>query len=84
MTNSVGLAKISGLTIDKVKLLSLFGAATKKIKAATVEGDVNKGVQFIGQTQGLIEDQPSVQELIERTLTQAAEGSALLAEQCKS
>ncbi|EAT11567.1 nitronate monooxygenase [Bermanella marisrubri] len=64
---------LAGLIVqfDKVKLLSLFGAATEKIQAATVDGDLQKGVQFIGQTQGLIEDQPSVQEIVDRVLNQA-------------
>eukprot|EP00953_Heterococcus_sp_UTEX-ZZ885_P042213 21471-Heterococcus_DN1.PRE.5 len=39
--------------------LSLFGAATSKIEAATVDGDLTTGVQFIGQTQGLIKDIPT-------------------------
>ncbi|WP_396588896.1 NAD(P)H-dependent flavin oxidoreductase [Bermanella sp. R86510] len=66
---------LAGLVVqfDKIKLLSLFGAATEKIQAATVDGDLTKGVQFIGQTQGLIEDQPSVQDIIQRTLSQANE-----------
>lgn len=66
---------LAGLVVqfDKIKLLSLFGAATEKIQAATVDGDLQKGVQFIGQTQGLIEDQPSVHEIIQRTLNQANE-----------
>ncbi|WP_283787537.1 NAD(P)H-dependent flavin oxidoreductase [Bermanella sp. WJH001] len=64
---------LAGLVVqfDKIKLLSLFGAATKKIQAATVDGDLDTGVQFIGQTQGLINDQPSVQEIINRTVEQA-------------
>ncbi len=64
---------MAGLVVqfDKIKLLSLFGAATEKIQAATVEGDLETGVQFIGQTQGLIDDQPSVQQIIDRILVQA-------------
>ena len=64
---------LAGLIVqfDKIKLLSLFGAATKKIQAATVDGDLNTGVQFIGQTQGLIQDQPSVKDIIQRTIEQA-------------
>lgn len=57
--------------VDKVKLLAYFGAAVPKLKAATIEGDIQKGVQFIGQTQGLIEDTPTVQEVIDRTVGQA-------------
>ncbi len=51
--------------MDKVKLLAYFGAAVPRLKAATVDGDYQKGVQFIGQTQGLISDQPSVQEIFD-------------------
>jgi enoyl-[acyl-carrier protein] reductase II len=49
--------------MDKVKLLAYFGAAVPRLKAATVDGDYKKGVQFIGQTQGLIKDQPSVEKI---------------------
>ncbi|NVK37849.1 MAG: nitronate monooxygenase [Gammaproteobacteria bacterium] len=64
---------LAGLVVqfDKIRLLSLFGAATEKIQAATVDGDLTTGVQFIGQTQGLIDDQPSVQEIVDRTIAQA-------------
>jgi enoyl-[acyl-carrier protein] reductase II len=51
--------------VDKVKLLAYFGAAVPRLKAATVDGDYEKGVQFIGQTQGLINDQPSVQQIFD-------------------
>lgn len=61
--------------INQVKLLAYFGASVPRIQAATVDGNLQQGVQFIGQTQGLIEDIPSVQEIIERTVQQAKEGS---------
>lgn len=57
--------------MDKVKLLAYFGAAVPRLKAATVEGDYKKGVQFIGQTQGLITDQPSVEDIFKRVIEQA-------------
>ena len=57
--------------MDKVKLLAYFGAAVPRLKAATVDGDYNKGVQFIGQTQGLIKDQPTVQQIFDRIREQA-------------
>lgn len=57
--------------VDKVKMLAYFGAAVPKLKAATVEGDYQKGVQFIGQTQGLIKDLPTVKEIFSRTLSEA-------------
>lgn len=51
--------------MDKVKLLAYFGAAVPRLKAATVDGNYKRGVQFIGQTQGLIKDQPSVQQIFD-------------------
>jgi enoyl-[acyl-carrier protein] reductase II len=57
--------------MDKIKLLAYFGAAVPRLKAATVNGDYQKGVQFIGQTQGLIYDQPSVQEIFDSIRLQA-------------
>lgn len=51
--------------VDKVKLLAYFGAAVPRLKSATVDGNYQKGVQFIGQTQGLINDQPTVQQIFD-------------------
>jgi len=57
--------------MDKVKLLAYFGASVPRLQAATIDGDLEKGVQFIGQTQGLIEDVVSVDELVQRIMTEA-------------
>ena len=40
---------------------------------ATIEGDLEKGIQFVGQTQGLINDCPHVQELVDRCINEARE-----------
>jgi enoyl-[acyl-carrier protein] reductase II len=48
--------------------LSLFGAATEKLMKATIDGDIKEGIQFVGQSQGLIEDIPTVKECIERCI----------------
>ena len=57
----------------KMYAVAQFGAATDSIMAATVDGELNnKGVQFIGQCQGLIEDIPYVDELIQRIVAEAA------------
>lgn len=62
---------------DKMYIISQFGAATEAIKAATVDGDLEKdGVQFIGQTMGLINDIPTVDELVHRIVDEAAEASS--------
>lgn len=63
---------------DKIYQLSLFGAATKKLIAATVDGDLENGIQFVGQSQGLIHDIPSVQELIDRCIKEAYESHHML------
>jgi len=57
--------------LDKVLLLAYFGASVPRLKAATIDGDLNKGVQFIGQTQGLIDDIVPVAEIVQRTLSEA-------------
>jgi len=59
------------LMVDKVKLLAYFGASVPRLRAATIEGDLEEGVQFIGQAQGLIEDIPRVEELVKRILDEA-------------
>ena len=56
---------------DKIYALAQFGAATNDIKAATVDGDIEKGVQFIGQCAGLIHDIPVVEDLMQRIITDA-------------
>ena len=55
---------------DKIYAVSAFGAATKDIMAATVDGDLQKGVQFIGQSAGLIHDIPSVNDLMQRIVAE--------------
>jgi enoyl-[acyl-carrier protein] reductase II len=50
---------------DKIKMLSLFGAATEKLEAATIKGDLSNGVQFIGQSQGVINEVKSVQQIMD-------------------
>ena len=62
---------------DKMYIIAQFGAATEKLKAATIHGDIEKdGVQFIGQSMGLIDDIPSVDDLVHRILDEAAEASS--------
>jgi enoyl-[acyl-carrier protein] reductase II len=56
---------------DKIYQLAMFGAATEKLMAATVDGDLDRGVQFIGQSCGLINDIPGVQDLLDRTVNEA-------------
>lgn len=57
--------------LDKVLLLAYFGASVPRLKAATIDGDLNKGVQFIGQTQGLINDIASVDDIVQRIIQEA-------------
>jgi enoyl-[acyl-carrier protein] reductase II len=58
---------------DQVKLLSHFGAAMPYVEAATLEGDVERGVQFIGQAQGLVEDVASAADVVTGTVREANE-----------
>lgn len=57
--------------LDKIKMLAYFGAAIPRLKTATEDGDLDYGMQFIGQTQGLINDTPSVQEIMDRVIKEA-------------
>lgn len=58
---------------DRIRMLASFGAAIEKVEAATIQGDLERGVQFIGQTQGLVRDVPSAAEIVERTIAEARE-----------
>lgn len=51
--------------------IAYFGAATPRFIKATEGGNLRDGVQMIGQVQGLIDDVPSVAELVQRTLDEA-------------
>ena len=61
---------------DKIYTIAQFGAATEKLMKATIDGDSENGVQFIGQSQGLISDIPSVEELIQRIVNEAIHSSS--------
>ncbi|UTH73459.1 nitronate monooxygenase family protein [Chromobacterium sp. IIBBL 290-4] len=54
-----------------LRQLALFGAATESIRLAIQDGDHEKGVQLIGQAQGLIADIPTVQALFDQIMAQA-------------
>jgi enoyl-[acyl-carrier protein] reductase II len=59
---------------EKMFVVAQFGAATDAIMAATVDGELeHRGVQFIGQSQGMIRDIPTVDELVQRIITEARE-----------
>ncbi len=73
---------IPGLLTQWTKMyqLSLFGAATDKLMKATIDGNLDEGVQFIGQSQGLINDVASAQTIIDRCVTEAIETNASVKE----
>jgi len=60
---------------NKMFAVAQFGAATNAIMAATVDGKLNGGVQFVGQSQGLIKDIPTVEEMMQRIMEEAEEAS---------
>jgi enoyl-[acyl-carrier protein] reductase II len=61
---------------EKMYIIAQFGAATDSLMKATVEGNYKDGVQFIGQSQGLIEDIPTVHELVQRVMHEAMDASS--------
>jgi NAD(P)H-dependent flavin oxidoreductase YrpB (nitropropane dioxygenase family) len=60
--------------------IAYFGAATPRFIKATEGGDLQAGVQMIGQVQGLIDDVPSVAELVQRVLAEARQCVARVAD----
>lgn len=60
--------------------IAYFGAATPRFIKATEGGDLRNGVQMIGQVQGLIDDLPSVAELIHSLLDEARNSASRVAE----
>ena len=51
--------------------LSYIGAAVERIRLAILDGDQVRGVQLIGQAQGLIQDIPSCADLMQRLVAEA-------------
>lgn len=60
---------------DKMYTVAQFGAASHALQAATIHGNLQEGVQFIGQCQGLIHDIPTVDDLIQRIMEEAKDVS---------
>jgi enoyl-[acyl-carrier protein] reductase II len=61
---------------DTMVKLAHMATAFEKIKVATEDGDLKKGVHLTGQVQGLIRDTPTVAELIDRTMEEARQACA--------
>lgn len=80
------LKVLAGVIVQptKIRLLACFGAATPRLKAATENGDLIKGMQFIGQSQGLIHDSPTVALLIQRIIEEAKNRQNLLQQHLES
>jgi enoyl-[acyl-carrier protein] reductase II len=53
------------------KQLAYLANASKAFQLATEEGDFKKGVLPVGQCTGLIKDQPTVAELLDRMVQEA-------------
>jgi enoyl-[acyl-carrier protein] reductase II len=70
---------------EKMFIIAQFGAATEHIQAATVDGSLKEGVQFIGQSQGMIHDIPTVERIVQRIVRETRDASvntaSLFAEQ---
>lgn len=60
---------------DKMFMIAQFAAATEHIQAATVNGSLKDGVQFIGQSQGMIHDIPTVDEIVQRIVRETRDAS---------
>ena len=73
LVNQPVLKILAGLVLmpSKVKLLAYFGAATPRLKAATEEGNLSDGIQFIGQSQGLIHSTQTCAQIIAATVADA-------------
>jgi enoyl-[acyl-carrier protein] reductase II len=57
--------------LARIRLLAYFGAAIPLVERATIHGDVERGVQFIGQVQGLVSDVPAAGDLVRRIVAEA-------------
>lgn len=64
--------------------LAYFGAATEQIRLAIQDGDHVRGVQLIGQVQGLIADVPTATEVVQRVLAEAEQALASVQAQLRA
>ncbi len=95
LPNSVDIAKQMHLPYFKLfigvmlsgwknaRQLAYMANAFKAIRVATEDGDVKEGVLPVGQVMGLIKDNPTVKEVIERTVKEAEEVARNLAIKAK-
>jgi enoyl-[acyl-carrier protein] reductase II len=60
---------------DKLFAVAQFGAATKYLESATIHGDLLNGVQFVGQSQGMIHSIEGVDEIVQKIMADAASAS---------
>ncbi|HET8731215.1 MAG TPA: nitronate monooxygenase [Moraxellaceae bacterium] len=65
------VAEVMRNGLEQTLKLAYFGAATGEIRRAIIDGDHVRGIQLIGQVQGLLHDVPTVQEIMQRTLAEA-------------
>jgi enoyl-[acyl-carrier protein] reductase II len=61
---------------DKLYAVAQFGAATQLLEKATVDGDLNQGVQFVGQSLGVIDSVQTVDEIVQQVLAEAKQASS--------
>jgi enoyl-[acyl-carrier protein] reductase II len=95
LTNSMDIAKQLHLPYIKLfigvmasgwknaKQLAFMANAFKAIRVATEYGDLSSGVLPVGQCTGLIKDNPTVAEVIERTVREAEEVAQMLAKKAR-
>lgn len=60
---------------SKMFMVAQFGAATERLTKATIDGDLENGVQFVGQSQGMINDVATVEEIVQRIMAEAYEAN---------
>lgn len=65
------IAEVMKNGIANTLKLAYFGASIEEIRLAIQEGDHEKGVQLIGQVQGLVHDVPACAEIMQRVLQEA-------------
>ena len=56
---------------ENIMKLAHMATAFDKIQAATEKGDLDFGVQLLGECTGIIHDIPTVKEVIDRTIKEA-------------
>lgn len=73
MTELFGIMGVIASGYKNARQIAYLANGFKRMRTATEDGDIEQGVLPVGQVQGIIHDEPTVAELLERMIREAKE-----------